>query len=409
MSTKRAFSKLFLLPALLLPLAGCSEGNPVAPVGSSLTLTANPATIAATGTSTITIIGRKPDGNPFGSGTEISLSTSIGSIDPLVSTDSSGRATATFRGDGRTDTATITATTVAGDAMGTVDVSIQGAVLNLSASPTRIGVNGTSTITVQARRGDGQPLEAGTEIRFTTTLGTVTNTSTTNGDGQARATLRGDGRTGTATITATTVAGDGEGTIDIAVGINAGSVSLQASPTSIGEGGGDINLLAIIRDDEGSALEGANANFTTEIGTLASGGSLIRSDSGGEATDVLTVTRAQLETITGQSFNVEVQVSGAGSQVLRDTFGVRLESSRPIADFEPFNVAGEVAVRFTNLTTGERPITWEWNFDSNPDIDSREESPTREFGTAGTVTVSLTATNAFGVDTVTKTFEVPIP
>ncbi len=408
MSTQRAFTQLLLLPALLLPLVGCSEGNPVAPVGSSLTLTANPATIAATGTSTITIIGRKPDGNPLGSGTEISLSTSIGSIDPLVSTDSSGRATATFRGDGRTDTATITATTVAGDAMGTVDVSIQGAVLNLSASPTRIGVNGSSTITVQARRGDGQPLEAGTEIRFTTTLGTVTNTSTTNGDGVARATLRGDGRTGTATITATTVAGDGEGTIDIAVGINAGSVSLQASPASIGEGGGDITLLAVIRDDEGSPLEGANANFTTDIGTLSSGGSIIRSNSGGEATDVLTVTRTQLETITAPTFNVEVQVSGAGSQILRDTFAIRKESSAPIANFEAFVGTGENAVQFDNTTLGARPITWAWDFTSDGTVDSTEESPNHVYGSTGTFTVTLTASNAFGSDTETKTITVPI-
>ena len=409
MSTKRLFPKLFLIPTLLLPLVGCSSGNPVAPVGSSLTLTASPATIAATGTSTITIIGRKPDGNPFSSGTEISLSTSIGSIDPLVSTDTAGVARATFRGDGRSETATITATTVAGDAMGTVDVSIQGAVLNLSASPTRIGVNGTATITVQARRGDGQPLGAGTELRFTTTLGTVTNTATTNGDGEARATLRGDGRTGTATITATTVAGDGEGTIDIAVGINAGSVTLQATPASIPDIGGDIELLAIIRDDEGSPLGGASANFTTEIGRLDSGGSILLASTGGEVRDVLRANAEELGTIIAPTFTVEVVVSGAGSAVLRDAFEIRIQASEPIADFNPQEGGGEFGVFFENLTIGAGTITYEWDFTDDGGIDSTETSPTHDYGNAGTFTVRLRATNDFGTDEELKTITVPIP
>lgn len=408
MRTTRFTLLLLLFPVLLIPLSGCSEGTPVAPAGSTLTLTANPATISASGTSTITIIGRKPDGNPFASGTEINLSTTIGSVDPLVSTNNQGVATATFRGDGRTETATITATTVAGDAMGTVDIAIQGAVLNLSANPTRITATGTSTITVNGRRADGAVLEAGTEIRYTTTLGNITNSSTTNGNGVATATLRGDGRSGTATITATIVAGEGEGTIDVAVGINAGSVSLQATPASIPPEGGDISLLAIIRDDEGAPLAGANANFSTEIGTLASGGSLVRSSAQGEARDTLTVTTAQLDTITAPTFNVEVAVSGEGSQILRDTFAIRKESSAPIADFDAFAGTGENAVQFDNTTIGTRPITWAWDFTSDGTVDSTEESPNHVYGSAGTFTVTLTATNSFGSDSETKTITVPI-
>ena len=97
---------------LLVPFLGCDKATPVAPTGTTLTLSANPTKIGLTGSSTVTIVGRKPDGNPLNPGTEIRLTTDRGTISPsVVQVDSSGRATATLRGDGRSGPAKVTAAT----------------------------------------------------------------------------------------------------------------------------------------------------------------------------------------------------------------------------------------------------------------------------------------------------------
>jgi hypothetical protein len=103
---------LLLCLVSLLPVAGCDKATPVAPSGTILTITANPSQISLTGKSTITVIGRKPDGQPLNPGTEVRLSVDKGTINPaVVEVDSSGSGTATFRGDGRPGVAKVTAAT----------------------------------------------------------------------------------------------------------------------------------------------------------------------------------------------------------------------------------------------------------------------------------------------------------
>jgi hypothetical protein len=92
-----------LLAALLLPVlvSGCGKANPVAPTGSTITLSANPAEITtANGTSTITAVVRKPNGT-VAAGVDVRFTATLGTIDVLKATDSGGIATAILRSDGR--------------------------------------------------------------------------------------------------------------------------------------------------------------------------------------------------------------------------------------------------------------------------------------------------------------------
>ena len=57
----------------------------------------------------------------------------------------------------------------------------------------------------------------------------------------------------------------------LAEGPAAGSVTVQATPSSVPESGGEIELLAIVRDDRGRPLENAKVNFLATTGTLVSG------------------------------------------------------------------------------------------------------------------------------------------
>jgi PKD repeat protein len=74
----------------------------------------------------------------------------------------------------------------------------------------------------------------------------------------------------------------------------------------------------------------------------------------------------------------------------------------PVADFSGDPTAGTVplTVNFTDLSTGA-PASWSWTFGDGGT--STSQNPSHQYTVAGTYTVSLTATNAYGNDTETKT------
>jgi hypothetical protein len=169
------------LAALALAAAGlgaCDKATPVAPGGSVLSISANPSRISLQGSSTITVTGRKPDGNPLHRGTEIRLSASLGTIAAVVTVDDAGTATAQLRGDGRAGEAAVTATTGDGSVTASVNVLVGETggtkpVLVLSVNPNNIPVLGSATVTIIARNADGSPASGGQTVLLTTTLGTL--------------------------------------------------------------------------------------------------------------------------------------------------------------------------------------------------------------------------------------------
>lgn len=71
----------------------------------------------------------------------------------------------------------------------------------------------------------------------------------------------------------------------------------------------------------------------------------------------------------------------------------------PVANFEVTSTVGvlpNVAITFTDTSTNN-PTEWYWDFDGNA-IDSNDQNPTAIFTTAGTYTITLTASNAGGSD-----------
>jgi PKD repeat protein len=82
------------------------------------------------------------------------------------------------------------------------------------------------------------------------------------------------------------------------------------------------------------------------------------------------------------------------------------EGVAPTAGFShnPVAAVGEV-VAFTNTTTGDEPITYTWDFGDGVGV-SNETSPTYQYTDTGTYTVTLTAENAFGSQSVSSTITV---
>ncbi len=75
----------------------------------------------------------------------------------------------------------------------------------------------------------------------------------------------------------------------------------------------------------------------------------------------------------------------------------------PTADFvgEPTNGVYPLLVNFTDLSTGN-PTSWNWDFGDGVGT-STAQNPSYTYNDAGTYTVTLTATNAYGSDTEIKT------
>jgi hypothetical protein len=400
-----------LLAVLMVPLApGCDKPTPVAPEGATLTITANPSKIALDGSSSITILARKMDGTPVNDGTEITLSTNLGTIEELVRTDAGGVAKATLIGDGRVGMATVQAFSgAAGEAM--IDVTIGGlaSFLLVSANPSQIPREGGMTnLLAQAFDVDGTPL-AGAFIKFRSDIGTLAS------EGGSQQTGSSGEVTDTLTVTReemgslvepfflVTAETSGEGgvqieeSIEIDIGGQPVTVNFQATPTTIPITGGSIALRATVLDGIFEPLEDATVFFSTDIGSLESGGGAVRTNAAGEAFDTLSATESDLTAFGGTSFNVSVQTGGVGGVVIERTETIRIQTGVPRASF---SVAGVADVdlcqrfQFTSTSTGNVPLTCRWEFgDGDTDTQDCVVRPEHTYGGPGPFTVRLTVTN----------------
>jgi hypothetical protein len=318
-----ALPLLFFLA--LLPAVGCDKATPVAPTGTVLTLSANPSKIGLNGRSTITIVGRKPDGNPLNPGTEVRLTTDRGTIDPVVTVGDGGVATATLRADGRPGTAMVTAAT----ADASVDTSVQigesddtRPSLLVSVNPSIIPTEGTAEVTVIARNADGSPAAAGQQITLTTTLGTLSNARpVTQADGTARAILTAGKQAGTATVTA--VLGSSEAATS-EVEIRGALLTLTANTTAIPEQAtSTITITATVTDFKGDPVSGRTVTFRADRGTLRPTSDT--TDAEGEAVTILTINAASVD--VDDTFQVTASTPSGSGEVLTETLNITIENT----------------------------------------------------------------------------------
>ena len=313
-----------LLAALCLVLPACDKATPTAPTGTTLTISASPANIALTGSSTITVTALKENGTPVNPGTEVRVSASLGVLDDeVIETNQQGVATTVLRGGDRIGMSEVTARSgAATEAMVTVEIGRLASNISLQADPPSIDENG-GTITLRAvvRDDQGQPLP-GVPVNFQSDVGTLNSggafvETNSNGIATDRLTVTEtdlDFVTGTSfSVTAEASAAGGVQTSEALITVQrdrASAVSLQASPASIDEGGGTITLSAVVRDDQGQPLDGVLVNFRSPVGTLDSGGGFVQTNANGVATDQLRVTETDLDFVDGTGFTVTAEATG---------------------------------------------------------------------------------------------------
>ena len=212
----------------------------------------------------------------------------------------------------------------------------EGSILTISASPDRIASTGTSQITVVARKASGFPVNPGTIVHLSSTRGSLPASGQTNSEGVVSAVLSANGQVGTAVVKANAGAAE-EAMIEVEIGgMLAASVSLTANPTSVSVNGGRIDLLALVRGDQGQPIGGVLVNFTTQVGSLASGGDFVSTDSGGRAEDTLDVEARDIPA-SGASFDVTVEVPGTGGTLITRTRTITIQrgASTPAPTTQP--------------------------------------------------------------------------
>jgi hypothetical protein len=166
-----------------------------------------------------------------------------------------------------------------------------------------------TTPTSTSSTGAGTPVQNGTVITFTTTLGRIEPTEARTQNGQVRVRFISSGQSGTATITA--FSGGASGKLEnLRVGTAAVErVLLSATPQVLPPGGGTTEIAARVEDVSGAGISGVPVTFTADQGQLAAGSAT--TDSSGVAKTTLTATRNSVVTanVAGKTATVNVNLN----------------------------------------------------------------------------------------------------
>jgi len=181
---------LFLCAAVV---GGCEKVPLLAPSGSTITLTSATSAVGFNGTADIIAQVIEPAGTPPHSGTHVTFTTNLGTIQPAeAETDLNGRAVVRFVAGSTSGVATITAisggasVTSAGALKIAVGSAAVGAVVANANLSTVSASGGTSVITAKVTDTGGNAL-GGVPITFTTDAGSL-NPSVANTDSSGTAT-----------------------------------------------------------------------------------------------------------------------------------------------------------------------------------------------------------------------------
>jgi hypothetical protein len=162
--------------------------------------------------------------------------------------------------------------------------------IELFANGSSVPLTGGVDLIAPVTEAPGTPVQNGTVVTFTTTLGRIEPPEARTTNGRVTVRLLGDGRSGTATVTALS-GGATKGELEIPVGAAAAAnLVLRAEPNFVGALGGTVQLIATVRDEAGNGIAGAPVTFSTTAGRLSSGSATTNGN--GEATASLTTDRS---------------------------------------------------------------------------------------------------------------------
>lgn len=249
------------------------------------------------------------------------------------------------------------------------------------------GGNG-SGVTTGSVSGSGTPVQNGTVVTFTTSLGTIQPSNADTRNGQAVVTFLSGGTSGTATITA--YSGGTSATIQLNVGTAAAkTVNVSASPQTLGAAGGNATVVATVTDAGGGPIGGVPVTFATDHGSVNP--STINTDSNGNATTILSTTATAKITATAGTVTSTAATVTVNARALSG-FTTNASSSTTAGTPVQFTVTPATGVNISNVHV---------DFGDFSAVDlgaiSTATNTTHPYGSAGIFTASATASDASGI------------
>lgn len=168
--------------------------------------------------------------------------------------------------------------------------------ITLFANATSVPLNGVVEVTATVVESAGTPVQNGTQVTFTSNLGSIDPREARTQDGKATVRFAAGNSSGTAKVGA--FSGAARATeLELKVGgATATRIVMSANPSSVPATGGAVEILATVLDTDGNRVSGVAVSFSTSAGTLSS--QTIITDGNGEARTRLTTTRQATVTAT---------------------------------------------------------------------------------------------------------------
>ena len=247
--------------------------------------------------------------------------------------------------------------------------------------------NGTATATPSTgQAGSGTPVQNGTLVSFTSTIGRIEPSEARTQNGQVRVKFIASGQSGTATITA--FSGGASAKIEnFFVGAAAAErITLSASPQNLGPSGGQSQISARVEDTAGAGLIGVPVSFSASTGQLSASSAV--TDETGTARTTLTTSREATVTANVAGKTAELTIG------LNPRTGVTLSGpAQPVSAGLPATFTVGVG-----STANVRDVTVDFGNGRRQSLGAISGSTTVQntYAVAGTYSVSATATEASG-------------
>src|SRR5688500_6184793 len=148
------------------------------------------------------------------------------------------------------------------------DIAIIATVIENGTAPAGTGTGTGSGTTTTTRTGAGTPVQNGTLISFTTTIGRIQPSEARTHNGQVSVSLITSGASGSDTVTA--YSGGASASTKLLIGTAAvKTVSIATTPQALGAAGGSAQVVASVTDEGGNALGGVPVTFATDRGSVS--------------------------------------------------------------------------------------------------------------------------------------------
>lgn len=168
--------------------------------------------------------------------------------------------------------------------------------VTLFANNTVVALNGSVEVTASVTEPGGVPVQNGTQVVFTTTLGSLEPSEARTSGGRATVRLNAGPSSGLAQVRAFSGGAQAEA-LEIRVGAAAATqITVSATPSAVGANGGTVEILAVATGENNRRLPGVPVNFGTSAGVLRE--ATVITDGNGEARTQLTTTREATVTAT---------------------------------------------------------------------------------------------------------------